>query len=93
MRIKKVGISTKLISPWSPPFKVIKKISPVIYQVESQGWNQSKIILQRSISYLKPGKGKTIYTGTIRNYSSQDFNQIHEFDSPDFDIDEDEVED
>ena len=47
------NVSTKLLNGFSLPFRVIRKLSYCIYEVKSEEWSKTPIILQRSITFLK----------------------------------------
>ena len=48
------GISPKLVSGWSSfPFKVTKRTSPILYEVESMNWSRDKIKVVTSLTKIK----------------------------------------
>ena len=73
-------ISTKLLSGWSLPFRISKKMSFSIYQVTSEDWSKDRIILQRSVTFLKkfPNDVNFSYSGG-ENLNKQDFESLHDF--------------
>ena len=77
------GISEKLLPGYSYPFKVIEKLSFCIFKVESLEWNNKKVVLQRSITFLKKLKGQQVLANQEveqkTNFTEKDFALTHEY--------------
>ena len=77
------GISEKLLPGYSYPFKVIEKLSFCIFKVESLEWNNKKVVLQRSITFLKELKGQQVLANQEveqkTNFTEKDFALTHEY--------------
>ena len=79
------GSSPKLMSGWSKhPFKIIKRITPILYEIESLRWSVNKIRLVTSLTRIKLYKRE--YNDSSDNATRtdiEDYNPsvFHEYDT------------
>ena len=80
-----VGTSKKLHSPWTGPWKVTKKVTEVLFTIETEGaWSKKNISLTVSVDRLAryliqdPVDGIDI-TPQLQDYSPEDFEVQDEF--------------
>ena len=73
------------MSGWSKyPFKITKRISPILYEIESLRWSINKITLVTTLTRIKLYKGE--YDDTNDNASTTDIKDynpsvFHEYDT------------
>ena len=77
----KKGKAPKLTPGWSYPFKIIRKITPAVYELEALNWSQEPIRVIRGLSHLKLYQGETDFRDKTRRYEATDFQEAHDFDT------------
>lgn len=91
---RKTGESGKLKRGWSLPFKTIRKITNVCFQLEALNWTTTPFIITRSRTHIKPYQGKTDFLNIRHYYDPKAFQVKHHYENPwdeeEFDPDEEQ---
>ena len=74
------GKSPKLSYGWSMPFKIIRRISPVVFELTSLNWSIRPITIVRALSSIKIYTGRTDFSNEAKYYDKRRFYGGHEFD-------------
>ena len=76
----RVNQARKTTTAWSLPFKIEKRISSTVFELESLNWSETPIKMIRGLSSLKLYKqGKTDFSEERGEYEPKDFMANHEF--------------